>query len=83
MSYERKTQARVFVRLELEIMADGVWGVDCPIGQAQRQAVESALGWLENTFRKSMGGKAKLVGTPTTRVVAFDPEKASQADPEA
>lgn len=59
--------AIVRIELSLSVLADGVWGDDCTIGQARKQAIESAIAKVQRTLKE--GGSTKVLGVRAIEVI--------------
>jgi hypothetical protein len=64
--------AKVYVKVTLEIAAEGRWGHDCQVAQVHKQAVSGVLDVLnspEAYARLIVSGKIKIVGAPIVAMV--------------
>lgn len=59
--------ATAVVTLTVEVRANGSWGSDCKIDQVEKQAAESAIGYLLRQCARDQ--RVKIVGAPMVTTV--------------
>ena len=65
-----------YVTLKVEITGLGAWGPDCRIDQVQKQAADSAIGYVRN---RDLDRRIRIIGNPeVTAVLARRRDDSSQ-----
>lgn len=66
-------QAKVHVRITVEVDADGPWGEDCSVGQTWEQGARSAMSHLDQLIKSNAAhGRVRLIGKPKVTTVIVE-----------